>query len=155
MKRILVVSIFFFTQFLFSQNKVTQDYINKYKNMAVEFSKQYSIPAEIILGIAIIESGAGKSKVVMNLNNHFGIVGPNNSNFHSRYKQYSNDYDSYKDFCEFISSKKYYFKLKNSKEYNLWVEFIGDNGYSGNSRIWKNSIINLIKKYKLDQIEFF
>ncbi len=153
MKRILVLSIFLISQFLFSQNKVTQDYINKNQNMAVEFSKQYSIPVEIILGVAIIESGAGKSKVAKNLNNHFGIVGPNNANFHSKYKQYSNDYNSYKDFCELISSKKYYSKLKNSKEYNLWVESIGNNGYSGNSRIWKNLLNNTIKKYKLDQIK--
>lgn len=45
--------------------------------MSLKLSTEYLIPVEIILIIAIIESGSGQSKIVKYLNNHFGIVGPN------------------------------------------------------------------------------
>ena len=153
MKKLMTLFIFIFSHFLFAQNIVTRDYIKKNREMALEFSKEYSIPVEIILGIAIIESGSGQSKIVRNLNNHFGIVGSNKVKYRTRYKQYSNDRDSYKDFCNLISSKKFYAKLKTIKNYNLWVQNIAKIGYSENPKVWKKSLIKTIKTYKLDGIE--
>ena len=120
MKTLLILLIFVFSNSVLAQNKATQDYIKKNQEMSLELSKEYSIPVEIILGVAIIESGSGQSKIVRNLKNHFGIVGSNNVKYRTRYKQYKNERESFEDFCKLISSKTFYPKLKATKNYNLW-----------------------------------
>ena len=52
-------------------------YASTYKSLADSLSKIYKIPSALILGIAIVESGAGSAKNAKLLNNHFGIVGHN------------------------------------------------------------------------------
>ena len=53
-------------------------YIKQYKPIADSLSAIYGIPSSVMLGIAIIESGAGKSRNCKLLNNHFGIKEKNN-----------------------------------------------------------------------------
>ena len=48
-------------------------YIDKYKDVAIEQMRKYHIPASITLAQALLESGAGKSELARNSNNHFGI----------------------------------------------------------------------------------
>lgn len=61
---------------VFSQvkkNATYQDYIEKYKDIAVEQMRTYKIPASITLAQGILESGAGRSALALRSNNHFGI----------------------------------------------------------------------------------
>ena len=153
MRYIALVFLTLFCQGLLAQNKTTRDYIDKNKEMSLKLSKEYLIPVEIILSIAIIESGSGQSKIVKNLNNHFGIVGPNKVKYKTRYKQYASGQDSYKDFCRLISSKKIYTKLKNNKNSNDWIEGLASIGYSEKPLVWKKLLKKTIKTYKLDQID--
>jgi Bax protein len=152
MRFIALVFLTLFCKGLFAQNKTTLDYIDKNKEMSLKLSKEYLIPVEIILSIAIIESGSGQSKIVKNLNNHFGIVGPNKVKYKTRYKQYASGQDSYKDFCKLISSKKIYNKLKNNENSNDWIEGLASIGYSEKPLIWKKLLNKTIKTYKLDKI---
>jgi Bax protein len=152
MRFIALVFLTLFCKGLFAQNKTTLDYIDKNKEISLKLSKEYLIPVEIILSIAIIESGSGQSKVVKNLNNHFGIVGPNKVNYKTRYKQYASGQDSYKDFCKLISSKKIYNKLKNNQNSNDWIDGLASIGYSEKPLIWKKLLNKTIKTYKLDKI---
>ena len=48
-------------------------YIEKYKGIALEQERRHGIPAPITLAQGILESGAGKSGLTRNSNNHFGI----------------------------------------------------------------------------------
>ena len=48
-------------------------YIEKYKGIALEQQRRHGIPATITLAQGILESGAGKSGLTRNSNNHFGV----------------------------------------------------------------------------------
>jgi uncharacterized FlgJ-related protein len=133
-----------------------KDYIDKYKPISAKLSAEYEIPQGLILGIAIIESGWGKSKNCKLLNNHFGIVGKNKlrkKGLHSKFKQYENGEDSYKDFCKTVSHKKYYKKLKGNDSIALWIDAMSKSGYSEQPLKWKNLISGAIKKYKLGSLK--
>jgi flagellum-specific peptidoglycan hydrolase FlgJ len=128
-------------------------YVKKYQPLADSLSGEYGIPAAVILGVAILESGAGTSRNCKLLNNHFGIVGKNDllktKGVKSRYKQYPNILASYVDFCRIISRKKFYKKLKNNTDYTLWVEAMCKAGYSEVPVEWKTKVLATIRKNKL------
>ena len=54
-------------------NQTYQTYINQYKDLAIEQMLRYRIPASITLAQGLFESAAGKSVLVLEGNNHFGI----------------------------------------------------------------------------------
>ena len=56
-----------------TRNKQYDDYIKKYRDLAVQEMKKYHIPASITLAQGLLESGAGKSTLARKSNNHFGI----------------------------------------------------------------------------------
>ncbi len=55
------------------RNKAYEDYIKKYRSIAVDEMKHYRIPASITLAQGLLESGAGRSELARKSNNHFGI----------------------------------------------------------------------------------
>jgi Bax protein len=128
-------------------------YIEKYRPLADSLSEAYGIPASVILGIAILESGSGTSRNSKLLNNHFGIVGKNNllktKGIKTKYKQYPDVTSSYVAFCELQSRKKYYSKLKGKKDYTLWIDAMSKASYSEVPEIWKSRVLSIIKKNKL------
>lgn len=128
-------------------------YINRYKPLADSLSEVYGIPASVILGVAIIESGSGSSRNAKLLNNHFGIVGKNNllrtKGIRSRYKQYPTAAASYAGFCQLLSRKRFYSKLKGNNDYKAWLEAISKSGYSESPAEWKKRVGAAIRKHKL------
>lgn len=128
-------------------------YVKKYKPTADSLSKEYGIPASIILGVAIIESGSGTSRNAKRLNNHFGIAGKNKlsktKGKSSRYKQYHTVMDSYVDFCKMLTRKKYYKALKGTKDHKPWIEAMAKAHYSELPIEWKKRINATIKSNKL------
>ena len=55
-----------------AQNLTRQQYINKYKDVAIKQMHKHKIPASIILAQACLESGDGNSTLARKANNHFG-----------------------------------------------------------------------------------
>lgn len=51
----------------------TQEYIDQYKEFAIQQMKRYGIPASVTLAQGILESSNGRSQLAQNENNHFGI----------------------------------------------------------------------------------
>ncbi|MCG2613085.1 glucosaminidase domain-containing protein [Terrimonas sp. NA20] len=135
------------------QVQAQSKYVKKYRQLADSLSAIYEIPASIILGVAIVESGGGNSRNAKLLHNHFGIVGKNNllktKGIKSRYKQYSNVAASYDDFCKLLSRRKFYQTLKGKTDYHLWTEAISKTGYSEAPAEWKKRINATIRKNKL------
>ena len=56
-----------------TRTKLYEDYIHKYKDLAVEQMSRYRIPASITMSQALLESAAGRSQLARQSNNHFGI----------------------------------------------------------------------------------
>lgn len=124
------------------------DYVKKYKPLADSLSVIYSIPSNVILGIAIVESGYGTSKICRVLNNHFGMKGKNpyKKKMKSAYKQYDSDTASFVAFCTMVSKRKYYNKMKSTQELRPWLMAIGRAGYNNHPTSWTNAILRILKK---------
>lgn len=124
-------------------------YIQQYQPLADSLSRVSGIPTKVILAIAVIESGSGTSKVCKLLNNHFGIVGPNNvlktHGVKTRYKQYEDGHASYLDFARLITRKKYYETLKGEKDEEKWVTEMSKHGYSEVPAEWRKEIMGAIR----------
>jgi Bax protein len=137
----------------FQYSSAQTKYVQKYRPLADSLSGEYGIPASVILGVAILESASGTSRNSKLLNNHFGIVGKNKlektKGIKTRYKQYDSVEESYKDFCKLLKKKKFYKKLKDNKDYKLWVDAISKAGYSEVPDTWKHRVSETIRKNRL------
>lgn len=131
-------------------------YIELYKEEAVKKMNQYGVPASIILGVAIHESGSGTSKIAKYLNNHFGKKGKNTSTeIHSAYKGYNNVGESYDDFIRTLQIHSQFNKLfakYGVNDYKNWALGIQRGGYAS-SKTWASQVLAIISKYHLYQYD--
>ena len=110
-----------------SWNQTYQQYIDQYKDIAIEQMLRYHIPASITLAQGLFESGAGKSELARKSNNHFGIKC--NGGWEGRrtyhdddergecFRVYDSVFDSYEDHSLFLVGKPRYqshFQLKTT-----------------------------------------
>jgi Bax protein len=149
-----LLSLIFLTGFTASSQS---PYIKQYKPIADSLSSIYGIPSSVMLGIAIIESGAGKSRNCKLLNNHFGIKGKNNllktKGIKTAYKQYPDGRASYESFTRLMTRKKFYARLKGKMDPKLWLEAISKSGYSTVPEEWKRNITAAIRKHRLTELD--
>jgi Bax protein len=136
----------------------TRSYIEKYQDLAVNLMRESCIPASVIIGVAIIESASGKSRNCKFLKNHFGIKLPKGQVSRigsklSSYRRYASDTASYMHFCKLITSKKFYDQIKYDSVYTHWVYFMNRYNYAGEKGVWRNKIVNTIKKYELHKLD--
>ena len=87
-------------------NSTYQQYIDQYKDVAIEQMKKYHIPASITLAQGLFESGAGRSELARKGNNHFGIkchgwkgrkVYHDDDASNECFRAYNNAYESYEE----------------------------------------------------------
>lgn len=155
MKKNLIALFICISTLTLAQN-VQIKYADKYKDIAIKQMNEYGIPASIVLGVAIHESGGGASKVARHLNNHFGFKGHNTSKkINSSYKGYSSVEESYTDFINTLKRKKEFsllFDKYSDHDYKNWALGIHRNGYA-TSKTWAKQVIGLIERYKLYQYD--
>ncbi len=127
-------------------------YIEKYKYIAIEQMNQYGLPASVILGVSMHESGNGTSKIARYLNNHFGMKGKNSSTeIRSSYRGYGSVKESYDDFIGAMNRSKKFrelFTQFSDYDYRNWVLGIQRGGYAA-SKTWGSQVLATIRKYKL------
>lgn len=139
-------------------NKAYQDYIDLYKDIAIEQMLKHDIPASITLAQGLLESGAGRSTLAVKGNNHFGIKchewnGPTMIKSDDRpddcFRVYSNPRQSYEDHSIFLKRPRYesLFQLPRS-DYRGWARGLKACGYATNPA-YAQSLINIIETYKL------
>ena len=86
----LALGILLTAQAFTQSPQVIQDYILRFKDIAMEEMKRTGVPAAITLAQGIHETSAGQSVLVRKSNNHFGIKckaewrGPSVSHDHSK-----------------------------------------------------------------------
>ena len=125
------------------------EYIEDFKDKAIEAMHQTRIPASVILAIAMMESANGNSRICRILNNHFGIKGRNSGRINSSFKEYATDDASFNDFIRVITSKNFYLKSIFITDARHWVTSIAKAGYSEAPAVWSGKIFKTIKQYNL------
>lgn len=161
---ILSALIFFISISSFSQAKrykIYDEYISTYKGIAIDHMRRYKIPASITLAQGLLESGAGKSSLTVNSNNHFGIKchndwmgekvykaddGPNDC-----FRKYKKAEDSFEDHSKFLIRARYknLFDLEIT-DYRGWARGLQQAGYA-TDKAYANKLIKLIEDYELYQ----
>ena len=102
-----------------SGNKASvQDYIDRYKDLAVSEMKRSGVPASITLAQGMIESDHGRSTLARQSNNHFGIkchddwTGQSVRHHDDRrdecFRKYSRPEESFVDHSDFLRSRSRY-----------------------------------------------
>jgi LysM repeat protein len=142
-------------------NKISrEEYIELYKDIAIEEMNTFGIPASITLAQGILESGHGNSSLARNANNHFGIKchkGWTGKTYHMDddakdecFRKYKDPYDSYKDHSEFLSTRDRYaflFELE-MEDYKGWAKGLKKAGYATNPR-YPELLIKIIEDHEL------
>jgi len=155
MKKILLLLILLINA-LGALAQTTEEYIEAYADIAQDLAEEHHIPASIILGVAIHESAAGKSKIARYLNNHFGFKGKNsNTEIRSSYRDFPSVDSSYVHFITFLKSRDHFnglFEKYDQYDFKAWARGIQRGGYA-HSRSWASQVIALIRKYELYQYD--
>ncbi|MGL6021988.1 MAG: glycoside hydrolase family 73 protein [Chitinophagaceae bacterium] len=138
------------------------NYINQYKNIAMEEMVRSGIPASITLAQGILESGFGKSVLSLKSNNHFGIkcrndwkgekVYHDDDRSQECFRKYLNPEESYKDHSDFLSKSSRYaslFELEKN-DYHSWSHGLRKAGYATDPA-YATRLINVIESYNLNQ----
>jgi LysM repeat protein len=143
-------------------NEQVLQYINSYKDLAIEEMQRSGIPASITLAQGIHETQAGTSELVRSSNNHFGIkcksswtgqvVYHDDDTRGECFRSYASAADSYRDHSDFLAaSPRYAFLFKlNPEDYASWAYGLKRAGYATNPK-YPQILIKLIKDYDLEK----
>ena len=141
------------------RNTLYNKYIKEYAPMAVEQMERHKIPASITLAQGLLESGAGRSRLAREGNNHFGIkchgwtgktIREDDDERNECFRAYRTVEDSYEDHSRFLKGGKRYaflFELKMT-DYKGWAKGLKKAGYA-TDRSYANRLITIIEDYEL------
>jgi LysM repeat protein len=166
-KYIILIAILTSPLHVFSQNRSSytrEEYIHRYKDMAIAEMQRSGVPASIKLAQGMLESGNGGSRLATRSNNHFGIKCHNwegRKTYHDDDKKnecfrvYPSVEASFRDHSEFLLTRDRYrflFDL-NPTDYSAWAHGLRKAGYATNSK-YPELLIRIIEEnqlYLLDQ----
>ncbi|TRX29362.1 LysM peptidoglycan-binding domain-containing protein [Flavobacterium franklandianum] len=147
-------------------NELILNYIEKYKDVAQSNMMNYGIPASIVLGQALLESGYGVSSLCIQANNHFGIkchndwlgesVRYDDDSAGECFRKYNDSKDSFQDHAFFLTSRSRYsslFKL-DYKDYKGWAKGLKEAGYATDPQ-YPTKLISLIERYELYKYDIY
>lgn len=149
---------------LFAQKQTPQEYIEKYKDIAIVEMYRSGVPASITLSQGILESNSGNSRLAKFANNHFGIkckgswtgnvIYANDDEPDECFRAYESVLDSYHDHSDFLRKNWRYHPLfeLDPKDYKGWCHGLRKAGYATNPQ-YGNILIRLIERYELDKYD--
>ena len=124
MRRFILILFFSATLSLSAvtqSNDAVKQYIDTYKELAINEELRVGVPAAITLAQGILESEAGQSELSIASNNHFGIkcksewtgatVRHDDDAKKECFRSYPTVEDSYRDHSDFLKSRPYYASL--------------------------------------------
>lgn len=157
----LIITVFKVS--VFSQaTDATRQYINTYKQLAINEEIRTGIPASIILAQGILESQSGLSKLSTEANNHFGIKCKaewtgDTYNYDDDLKQecfrrYPTAEDSYRDHSDFLKNRPNYASLFILDPVNCedWAHGLKKAGYATNPA-YARMLLKIINDNNLQQ----
>lgn len=134
-------------------------YIEKYKQAAVNQELTHKIPACITLAQGLLESGAGKSELAVQANNHFGIkchntwtgetYTHNDETLNECFRKYASAEESFEDHAIFLEKPRYQklFELEIT-DYKGWARGLKECGYATDVN-YAPKLIKIIEDYDL------
>jgi flagellum-specific peptidoglycan hydrolase FlgJ len=141
--------------------------IDQFSTHAINEMHLYGIPASIKIAQAIIETSWGKSPLVQQANNYFGIkckeswdgptfMHPDDDRdakgklIPSCFRSYENMVSSFRDHSIFLSTRKYYKELFTYplEDYIMWANGLKKCGYATDPK-YAQKLILLIEQYDL------
>ncbi|MCO4293423.1 glucosaminidase domain-containing protein [Solitalea sp. MAHUQ-68] len=143
----------------YAKSNSTQQYINKYKQVAIEEMRRTGVPASITLAQGIFESASGNSDLALKANNHFGIkctsdwqgesYNKDDDRPNECFRKYPHAEGSFHDHSEFLKRPRYaaLFKL-DPTDYQSWANGLKTAGYATNPQ-YAPKLIELIERYEL------
>lgn len=163
MKQILLITALLVSTLAASAQKNTSEsYIQRFKDDAIRIMHETGVPASIVLGVAMHESGCGNSAIAQHLNNQFGVKGSSDVYYikhhkkvQSSYKQYDSVFDSFQDFARIMTERKQFSHLTEQfthYDYTGWALGIQRSGYAS-SRKWAAQVLGIIRKYQLNTLD--
>lgn len=144
-------------------NQTFQNYIDQYKDLAIEQMLKHRIPASITLAQGLLESGAGRSELARKGNNHFGIkchgwsgrsVYHDDDETQECFRAYNSAKESFEDHSKFLATSARYkrlFQLPRT-DYKSWAYGLKECGYATNPQ-YAQKLIQLIELYQLHQYD--
>ncbi len=140
---IIVASILLFTGFeAAAQRQTREEYVERYKHIAIDQMERYGIPASITMAQGILESDCGNSLLSRSSNNHFGIkckrdwtgerVYHDDDEKGECFRAYPTVEASYDDHAEFLDKQPRYDSLfvYASDDYRSWARGLKACGYA-------------------------
>jgi LysM repeat protein len=160
----IIIAILFSTVSLTvaAQRVSVEEYIEQFKDIAINEMKRSGVPASITLAQGILESENGNSELVKKSNNHFGIkckntwggetVTHDDDATAECFRAYTNADESYRDHSNFLKFNKRYSSLFNLDpvDYAGWARGLKKAGYATNPR-YPDLLIKYIEQYDLQQ----
>jgi len=139
-----------------------KQYIEKYREIAINEEIRTGVPAAITLAQGIFESMAGQSDLALASNNHFGIKCKENCTGNKVYhdddargecfRSYATVEESYRDHSDFLRTRPYYAFLfdLDPTDYKAWAFGLKKAGYATNPA-YAYAIIKKIEDNELQQ----
>jgi len=159
--KLLLVILFLISFAASAQKKITrEEYINKYKDIAIFQMRTQGVPASIILAQGLLESDNGNSPLAVKANNHFGIKCHKSWNGATMYidddsknecfRKYSNPQKSYNDHSDFLRGARRYSSLFDLEptDYKGWAYGLKKAGYATNPH-YAEMLIKIIEDNNL------
>ena len=134
-------------------------YIEQWHSLAVREQQQYGIPASITLAQGLLESGAGRARLAVEGNNHFGIkchkdwagegIYQDDDETNECFRKYADASESFEDHVRFLKRKRYQplFQLSVT-DYAGWAAGLKQCGYATDPS-YAAKLVNIIELYEL------
>lgn len=147
-------------QIALTQKIMREEYILRYKDIAIAEMLRTGVPASITLAQGILESESGNSRLAQQANNHFGIKCHNGWTgakiYHDDdskgecFRVYKTPEESYSDHSDFLAQRKRYAFLFDlpTTDYKGWSKGLKSSGYATN-RHYDKMLIKIIETHQL------
>lgn len=149
---------------LLAQRITPEEYIQTYKDIAMQEMRDHKIPASITLAQGLLESGAGNSALAREAKNHFGIKchkGWTGKTYYMDddekdecFRKYKNAEESFRDHSEFLCGRTRYAALFDLEitDYKGWARGLKAAGYATNPK-YAQLLIDRIELYDLTKYD--
>jgi hypothetical protein len=167
MKRLLCLIISCLSLSSFAQegrNLTRPEYIDSYKDLAMQEMERTNIPASITLAQGLLESGDGNSRLARKANNHFGIkchddwkgktIYHDDDEKDECFRKYKSVEESFRDHSDFLAGRTRYVELfqLDKDDYKAWARGLKKAGYA-TSPTYAENLIRIIEENDLSKYD--